>query len=289
MSGSIDKREASFHLTCAAFDLDGTLLNAQSRLSDGNRAALEALEAAGIPVIIASGRPFSTIPAEILALDAVRYVVTGNGVRIYDKAQDATIYRCSLAPAQVDAILQTAQYYPVGKEFFISGDAFADRRFLDAPEQFGVHGAAFDYLLRTRKPVDDVGAFVRANAGEIDSMGLSIADGALKDQLWQRLAREVEDVYITSSLPRLIEIADARAGKAAAIAVVLERLGLEASGLAAFGDADNDLGMIEAAGWGVAMANGAAHLKEKARHIAPDHDVDGVAQVIWRLLEGGHT
>ena len=66
---------------------------------------------------------------------------------------------------------------------------------------------------------------------------------------------------------------------------MLERLGLSADGLVAFGDADNDLGMLQFAGLGVAMENGADHLKEAADRIAPRHDQDGVAQVLEELLK----
>ena len=82
----------------------------------------------GIPVIVASGRPFSTIPPEVLALDAVRYVITGNGVRIYDKLTGRDIYHCSLQPESLDEILHVAQYYPVGYELFIAGRAISTIR-----------------------------------------------------------------------------------------------------------------------------------------------------------------
>ena len=83
----------------------------------------------------------------------------------------------------------------------------------------------------------------------------------------------------------MIEVADQRAGKGPALAVVLERLGLAPDGLAAFGDADNDLGMLQFAGLGVAMENGADHLKAAADRIAPPHDQDGVAQILEELLK----
>ena len=239
--------------TCAAFDLDGTLLDAHSHLSGRTRAVMAEMARVGIPVIVASGRPFSTIPPEVLALDAVRYVITGNGVRIYDKLTGRDIYHCSLQPESLDEILHVAQYYPVGYELFIAGRAFANRAYLNDPTRFGVLGSSFHYLTSTRTPVDDLAAFVRTHTGEIDSLGLSIADQALKEQLWQRLEREVEGIYVTSSLDRLIEVADQHAGKGPALAVVLERLGLAPDGLAAFGDADNDLGMLQVVGLGVGM------------------------------------
>ena len=57
--------------TCAAFDLDGTLLDAHSHLSSRTCAVMAEMARVGIPAIVASGRPFSTIPPEVLALDAV--------------------------------------------------------------------------------------------------------------------------------------------------------------------------------------------------------------------------
>ena len=276
---------AMTHFSCAAFDLDGTLLNAHSELSPRTKVALDALHRAGIAVIVASGRPFSTIPREILALPAVRYVATGNGVRIYDKKLGRDVYQCSLAPALLEDILRVVHYYPVGYEFFIQGKAFANRAYLANPGAFGADAAGNAYLTRTRAPFDDVHQFVHENRGNIDSMGLSFADLSLKQQLWQRLEREFEGIYVTSSVPRLLEVADQRAGKGQAVAAVLERLHLEPSGLVAFGDADNDLGMLQLAGCGVAMANGDDHLKAAADRIAPHHDDDGVAKILEEFLK----
>ena len=47
--------------TCAAFDLDGTLLDAHSHLSSRTRAVMAEMARVGLPVIVASGRPFSTM------------------------------------------------------------------------------------------------------------------------------------------------------------------------------------------------------------------------------------
>ena len=51
------------------------------------------------------------------------------------------------------------------------------------------------------------------------------------------------------------------------------------------GDADNDLGMLDFAGLGVAMENGDRHLKEAADRIAPRHDQDGVAQILEEIMK----
>ena len=273
------------HFSCAAFDLDGTLLDGHSQLSPRTKVALDDLHRAGVQVIVCSGRPFSTIPKDILAHPAVRFVATGNGVRIFDKALGKDVYCCALAQQTLEDILELVQYYPVGYEFFIQGKAFANRVYLADPALYGADLMSNRYLTTTRAPFDDVRSFITAHRNTIDSMGLSLADMVLKKQLWQRLEHEIEGIYVTSSVPRLLEVADARAGKGPAVAAILERLDLDATGLVAFGDADNDLGMIELAGMGVCMENGEAHLKAAADFIAPRHDQDGVAIVLEKLLK----
>ena len=54
----------------------------------------------------------------------------------------------------------------------------------------------------------------------------------------------------------------------------------------AFGDGENDWPMLEAAGIGVAMENGAPFLKERADRIAASNREEGVAEAIrkWVLI-----
>ena len=67
-----------------ALDLDGTTLNKESKLSEGNRRALQAAADKGVNIVIATGRPFCALPQEILDFEPVRYVLTSNGARITD-------------------------------------------------------------------------------------------------------------------------------------------------------------------------------------------------------------
>ena len=53
----------------------------------------------------------------------------------------------------------------------------------------------------------------------------------------------------------------------------------------AAGDAENDISMIEAAGMGIAMANGSADIKNAATTITEfDNDNDGLAHVLVDLI-----
>jgi hydroxymethylpyrimidine pyrophosphatase-like HAD family hydrolase len=66
----------------------------------------------------------------------------------------------------------------------------------------------------------------------------------------------------------------------------LQGLGLDASQAIAFGDSENDIEMLKAAGIGVAMDNGTAECKAAADYIAPDCDDDGILKALehFKLL-----
>ena len=45
-----------------ALDLDGTTLNKESKLSEGNRRALQAAADKGVNIVVATGRPYCALP-----------------------------------------------------------------------------------------------------------------------------------------------------------------------------------------------------------------------------------
>ncbi|MES2692576.1 MAG: HAD-IIB family hydrolase, partial [Verrucomicrobiota bacterium] len=67
---------ASRGLRLAAIDLDGTLLAPDLSISASNHRAIEQLQAAGIEVVIASGRHYSSILPLAAQLRGVKWIVS---------------------------------------------------------------------------------------------------------------------------------------------------------------------------------------------------------------------
>lgn len=82
---------------------------------------------------------------------------------------------------------------------------------------------------------------------------------------------------MTSSLPWNLELNAAGITKGSGLRNLCQYLGIEAEETMAFGDGENDWPMLEAAGIGVAMENGAPFLKERADRIAASNREEGVA------------
>ena len=106
------------------------------------------------------------------------------------------------------------------------------------------------------------------------------------DVLRPRLeARFGERLYIAKSLPYFLELASPAISKGSGLAFVAEKLGFTAERTVAFGDGENDLELLEWAGFGVAVANAHDGLKVHADWICPSAAEEGVAQVVEAVLD----
>ena len=76
------------------------------------------------------------------------------------------------------------------------------------------------------------------------------------------------------------DVISVEGGKRNAMLGVLARCGLTAQEAIAFGDSENDVEMLRAAGIGVAMANGTPDALAAADYVAPDCDDDGLARAL---------
>ena len=266
-----------------ALDLDRTTLDGQGRLSEANRAAITRAIEKGVHVAVATGRAFSTIPAEVLAIPGIEYAITSNGAAVYHVPDRRMMVCHKLSGTAVDRILELTE----GKgeyEAFIDGVAYASRRYTENPEAFGAPGQAVRYIQETRHPIDDMVRFIRGHREQLDALDLVVTDEKKKEAWWKLLEAQVPDIYITSSVFRLLEISDIHSGKRAGLEYILRLYGVEAGRAAAFGDGENDAEMVAFAGVGIAVENAAESVKKAAVYVTSAHDQDGVAEAFEKYL-----
>ena len=84
-----------------------------------------------------------------------------------------------------------------------------------------------------------------------------------------------------------VDFMDAFVDKGNALRVVQEHLGITAEETMAFGDNDNDIGMLTAAGESYAVANARDSVKIHAKHICPPYYEKGVYQVVREYMDIG--
>ena len=264
-----------------ALDLDDTTLRSDATLAEETAEAIKNAIANGIEVVVASGRAFRSLPQSVLSIEGIRYAISSNGAAIEQVSDGSRIMSFMLKDTAVNKILEVFE----GERFeaFISGQPYCDSEYIADPVRFGCSEAYIDYVKTTRLPVDDMPGFIRQNIDRLDSIDVLCGTVEHKNSLWEK-AKLVDDVYITSSSPRLLEISDSRAGKGAALRYLADYLNVKHEHIAAFGNGDNDADMLKFAGLGVAVKNASSACLEAADYICETNNDLGVAKTIMKMI-----
>ena len=102
-----------------ALDLDGTLFNNQSQISKENIKAIKEATAAGINVVISTGRPFGGLPFEAIKDTGIRYAITANGSAIYEIDTKKCLYENCLSDETAFSIIDYLMTKRVHMDAFI--------------------------------------------------------------------------------------------------------------------------------------------------------------------------
>ena len=262
-------------------DLDGTLLNEQKQISDYTREVLNAWAKAGHKLVLCSGRDINSVGSvkEYLRLDFPgMYLIGYNGGQIYDCDNQKTIYKVALSLAQVTHIMEEAA------RFGIHVHSYTDTHIVSPKDTEELH--YYQRVIKTpvifSPNVTDVMpegpckclAVELKNAKKLEDFRLSLLPWSTE-----------KGITMIYSNPYYLEFFPSVSGKGTAVKKLCELLNINPYFSVAAGDAQNDISMIEAAGFGIAMCNGSEDVKMAATTItAYDNDHDGLAHALYDLI-----
>ena len=265
-----------------ALDLDGTLLDSAKRLSEGNRAALEAAAAKGIHVVPTTGRFFGMMPECIRELPFVRYAITVNGAQVYDSATDTALVREEISLDTALGIMRLLDGYDVIYDCYRNNWGWMAESFKAKAAAYATDVHYLKMIEDFRHGVPELKAHLEATATEGDVQKIMLFtplndDGNLIKVIADDVAAAFPDIKVTGSTWNNLEFNARTAHKGMALKRFAESLGLTLANCMSFGDGLNDLTMIEAAGIGVAMSNACPEVRAAAKYITLSNDEDGVA------------
>ncbi len=260
-------------------DLDGTLLTSDKRLLPFTRQVLtEAIER-GILVLMATGRPFTGIPEELRNFPGIRYALTSNGARILDTLTGEVLIEHLLPLKSAKKALEILQKYDTLQEVYFNGQGYAEKEKLERISRYHHNPHMWEYVRKTRKPVLDLSELIARENQDMDKVQALFANMDELAQAWKEL-EQYEELVLVSSLGYNIEINAVGVEKGEGLIKLGELLGIRPEEIMACGDGDNDIGMLEKAGIGVAMGNAQDKVKAAADYIAETNDEEGAAKAI---------
>lgn len=284
-------------------DMDGTLLNGRHVISPENAQAIRDLEAAGIEFLIATGRSYNSASPLLKMHDLAPKMITLNGATFNEK-DGALKYMHALQRDDISEIISYAQEYNLlysvmtPENYYLADFEDFIKKIKTHVEYaqhdlFGSHGRYDDtsstsqFIVDTSYvyPVSDYNPLYATDTCKV--MILS-SDDAAKEHFIQTF-NHYPNLDITSSAPDNLEITSKRAQKGLALEEYAAEQGLTLNEIATIGDSLNDRSMLLSAAYSFAMDNAPAKVKTLANYRAPHHNDNGVAQVIYDVLNGKYN
>ncbi len=261
----IDQQRPTIRLV--AVDLDGTLLDDRKQIGRPTAEALACLPGLGVKLVIASARPPRSVRAIHQALRLDTLCINYNGALIWDPGANRAVFHRPLAAQVSRNIIDYARQRFNG---VLVTCEILDRWYTDRSEQPFTTETGRLFQPDVVAPLE---TFAHLPVTKLLLLGEREVILRLENELLEHFGSHAT---ILRTEENLLQIMDKRVSKAVALKKVATHYGLELSQVMAIGDAPNDVGMIRAAGVGVAMDNAHPLVKEAADWIAPSNNDHGV-------------
>jgi len=257
-----------------ACDVDRTLIAEDAVLRPRTRSAIERACAAGIHVILVTGRMFQSVRPYALEAGLNDPVICYQGAVV---AEPRTGRWLRHVPIPLQLARETIGVLD-GEGFSLN--CYVDDELYVAEVTPGARRyAEFQHLELHR--VGDLLEWLRRAPTKL----VVIDDPHVLDELEARMKSYFDGrLYISKSLPYFLEFASPDVTKATGLEFVSNRLGFTAEGTVAFGDGENDVELLEWAGYAAAVENAHHRVKAVADFVCPSVEEEGVAQVLEAYL-----
>ena len=252
-----------------ALDIDGTLTNQPDQVSKRNSEAIWHAQETGITVVLATGRALAATRQIWKNLNLHGPCILYGGAMIADIDTEQVIKMHALAPEVILEVLEYSAQQKVHAQIYVDdvviyekADAFADRY---VERHHLRHEIDPDLRKKTWHRVPKV---------------LCLCESDRQDELLALYRQRFEGIaQVSRSSPGYIEINSLGVTKGTALEELSQMLNIPQQQVAAAGDNYLDLEMIEWAGLGVCVSDGAKDVLSAADMVIPPCAEDGVA--VW--------
>jgi Cof subfamily protein (haloacid dehalogenase superfamily) len=258
-----------------ATDLDGTLFNSESKITDRNLEAIHKCLGSGVKVIITTAKTVYWVKKLILELGLLDPQIASAGAAIIDKDL-IPVYVKKIPVKDYRKAVRLARQYGAG--FGASC--------LDGFVYYEKENKLLDYIWDTGEQPKYTDNLLKP---EIANQVLLITATVNEDEPFNNAVIDCvgDAIKFRRGGPYFLVGCNKNAGKMGALKKIMASLKINSRNIMAIGDSESDIGMIKLAGIGVAMGNASEVLKANADFIVSDNDNDGVAEAIERFVFNG--
>ena len=253
-------------------DLDGTLLNSSSELSEENSEAIEKITEKGYLFVPTTGRTLAEIPPAVRNHKSIRYIIYSNGAGIYDKLCDKH-YETLVSGGTIDKMLAVLEDYDLLYLLHKDGFMYLDKDGYVKAEKYRVLPA---YLKLFSFIPDEyrIGNFMDYlhSVKEMEMLVVFFGRGEDIEAECRARLEKIPGLFVTASADGNIEIINENANKGNAIRLLSRITGISTDDFITAGDSYNDVEMLELAGLSLAVSGAKAETKATADKVICSND-----------------
>ena len=262
------------------FDLDGTLLNRDSEISDYTSETLKLLTERDIAYTVATGRTLHGARAVLEGHQFLLPQAYKNGVMIWHPESEHFSSGAMLTPGELDSVVNACLEHGL-TPFVYSLDENHASTVYHSPTLTGIE----------LKLINSLGLQEAVKVGALEEMPTNatithvnaIGDGDAVKSVLSSVRDEphlvaYSGIALEGEQWRWLDVHHSDASKGGAVETMKRLLGVER--VVCFGDSDNDLSMFAAADESYAPANAKADIKAAATAVIGHHDDEGIARFL---------
>ncbi|HEV7300422.1 MAG TPA: HAD family hydrolase [Tepidisphaeraceae bacterium] len=271
-----------------AIDLDGTLLDPSSNVSERSRVAVRRALDAGILICFATGRNWTESKPILDAVAHYDCAVFVGGAMVVDTKNEVALHRMLMDPALAREVsgffedrgqgVMAVQDVTTsgGIDYVISGDA-------------PLHPSTEYWISHAKIKVERfprLSEFGHEHTARVSIVGDRDVTDTVAAEMVEHFGQRIvtHSIYVASGNVNIVEVFDPAVNKWQGILKVAERHNILASEIIAIGDDMNDLPMLREAGLGVAMGNARPEAKAVAKRVIGSNREEGLAAFLDELV-----
>ena len=254
-------------------DIDGTILGASNEITSRVKAAIKKASEKGLKIVIATGRMHSATVHITKELELDTPVISYQGAIIRDNHK---LYKCISLEKPLDfEIINKLRKYGEHINVYTENDLYVEdvsERLLNYAE---VRHISYKKVHKFEDIKDEqiLKIITITNTPQKNNL--------IKDEMYREYG---DSLNVVKSTDIYCEFVNKYADKSYALKYLADYWHIPIDEVIAVGDQENDICMIKAAGFGVAMANGCEKIRQEADYICPSVEEDGVAKLIENYM-----
>ncbi|RED51698.1 HAD family hydrolase [Cohnella phaseoli] len=278
-----------------ALDMDGTLLDADKRITDEVRRALAAYLGQGGLLTIASGRFPASVWLHGRELNMNVPLIALNGAVVLDEQSGEQLQGMAMAADSLLPLIRLARERGAYIHLYGYNELYVERlnemnarwplaNVVVLPDRELTESNYREQANLIRViPVGDLATFVGSVLKPVYKATVISDQPGLIDRLTEELA-EWNVFTLTRTGKRRFDVNAHSVSKRTALERLCQERGIKTKEVAAVGDYDNDIDMLQWAGLGIAMGNAEERVKQAARVVTDTNRENGVASAVWHHL-----